>query len=245
MLTLAEVLTMAIPFVALLISIVSAYSNSKHRSVDLAIKYSSYFQGTDPESLRPFDQVLNEEGKLAASFYMWKSFSRLTERKRSGFNYMTFLVFTFGWIGAGIAGAIKTYENSQTISAALIVGAAVMLLAVALMAYQRYESNLYSTFLELRNSDMYIDSSAAVFQAKDRVLTESLPSALVSLCVAAVATYYLDGNTVSMIWNTVILICALGNNVESVLKNKRWHSQASSSASNQKQKQSTGTKQNR
>ncbi len=233
MIPLSDLLTATIPFVALIISIVSAYANSRHRSVDLAIKYSSYLKDVDGDSLSTFDQVVKEEGKLAASYYMWKSFSRLTEHKRSTFNYISFLVFTFGWIGMAIVSLFKTYDSQQSVPAFFIAGTTIMLLAVALMSYQRYESNLYSRFLKLRKSGSYLESAAAVYKAKEEVLGESIPAASAALTGAALAAYYLDGNTVALIWNVVILACALGNNFEPVIKNRKVRDQASSTGSTQ------------
>lgn len=225
MLNYSDLLTLSLPFIAIVISIVTTYINNRYRSIDLAIKYESYLDMLDgEEKCSSFDWIIRHEAKLASSFYLWKSLSRLSDHKRSYFNYASFLVFAFGWIGMGFAPVIKTGAETGAISGAFLIGSVVMLFSSFFMAYVRYEANLYSSFLDLRKEEKHLHSDAAIYFAKEKVFDESIIPVVASLGAAIVASMVFESKIVSIGWNLIILICVLGNNIEIIRNTKRNNS---------------------
>lgn len=216
--------SVALPAIAIIISLASTYINSLHRSVDLAKKYSELCARDDDAGITDFDKVLNRQAELAYRFYLWKSFARLNDHKRSKFNYVSFLVFTFGWLGMGLIGVLRGpegYENYYV----YLAGAGCMIFASAIIAYSRYQANLYGKFISLRKDGLYQQTYAAVYQAKDSVLNESMPPIILSLLGSLALGYFLDAIIASIIWNSVVLIFAIGNNVQIIRKGSKTASQ--------------------
>ncbi len=210
---LSVISSVGLPAIAIIISLVSVYINSLHRSVDLAKKYSELCARDEDASNSDFDRVLNCQAELAYRFYLWKSFARLNDHKRSKFNYVTFLVFTFGWLGMGLTGVIRGQEGYESYYVYLI-GAGCMIFASAIIAYSRYQANLYSKFITLRKEGLYQPTYAAVYQAKDSVLDESAPPIILSLLGSLALGYFFDTKVASIVWNSVVLILGAGNNIQ-------------------------------
>lgn len=219
MVSLVDLVTIGIPLLALTVSLLTAYSSSRHRAVDLAIKYSTYFEKTTPGNpLTSFDQVLEHEAKLASSFYKWKSFAYLTDRKRSYLNYVSFLVLICSWIGTNIEICIVNYQNTGNINLLVPIGFVLSITAIALFAYSRYEAYLFSTFLSLYKTNQYQTSSSAVFFAKERVVNESLFPIVISVALSAVMKHFLDFETVVLFWGVVLTVLTIGNIIEPLEK---------------------------
>ena len=108
-----------------------------------------------------------------------------------------------------------------------------MVFASAIIAYSRYQANLYGRFISLRKDGLYQQTYAAVYQAKDSVLNESMPPIILSLLGSLALGYFLDAKVASIIWNSVVLIFAIGNNVQIIRRGSK--------AADQKQ-QGRGTK---
>lgn len=100
-----------------------------------------------------------------------------------------------------------------------------MIFASAIIAYSRYQANLYGKFISLRKDGLYQQTYAAVYQAKDSVLNESMPPIILSLLGSLALGYYLDAIVASIIWNSVVLIFAIGNNVQIIRKGSKTASQ--------------------
>lgn len=212
--------SVVLPAIAIIISLASVYINSLHRSVDLAKKYSELCARDDDADITDFDRVLNRQAELAYRFYLWKSFAKLNDHKRSKFNYVSFLVFTFGWLGMGLIGVLRgpeRYENYYV----YLAGAGCMVFASAIIAYSRYQANLYDKFISLRKDGLYQQAYAAVYQAKDSVLNESMLPIILSFLGSLAVGYFLDAKAASIIWNSVVLIFALGNNVQIIRKGSK------------------------
>lgn len=205
--------SVGLPAIAIIISLVSIYINSLHRSVDLAKKYSELCVRGGDASIDDFDKVLNCQVGLAYRFYLWKSFARLNDHKRSKFNYVSFLVFTFGWLGMGLIGVLRGPEGYETYYVYL-AGAGCMIFASAIIAYSRYQANLYGKFVSLRKDGLYQQTYAAVYQAKDSVLNESMPPIILSLLGSLAAGYFLDAKVALTIWNSIVLFFVIGNNIQ-------------------------------
>ena len=214
--------SIVLPAIAIVISLVSIYISSLHKSVDLAIKYSSlYEKGKGYEDISDFDKILNYQAKLAYRFYMWKSFARLNEHKRSKLNYISFLVFTFGWLGIGLAGIIKGSTDGHEQYYVYLVGAGCMIFASAIIAYSRYQANLFSKFISLRKEGFYQPTYAAVYQAKDSVLDESMLPIILSLLGSLAAGYFFYTKVASIIWYSTLLVFGIGNNIQIIRNNSK------------------------
>ena len=111
-----------------------------------------------------------------------------------------------------------------------------MVFASAIIAYSRYQANLYGKFISLRKDGLYQQTYAAVYQAKDSVLNESMPPIILSFLGSLVVGFFLDAKVASIIWNSVVLVFAIGNNVQIIRKGskaadqkqqdkdvKKWH----------------------
>lgn len=205
---LSIVSSVALPAIAIIVSLVSVYINSLHRSVELAKKYSELCARNEDESVSDFDRVLNRQAELAYRFYLWKSFARLNDHKRSKFNYVSFLVFTFGWLGLGLIGILKGPEGYESYYVYL-AGAGCMIFASAIVAYSRYQANLYSKFISLRKDGLYQQTYAAVYQAKESVLNESVLPVILSLLGSLTVGWYFDEKVTSLIWSSAVLVLLL------------------------------------
>lgn len=217
---LSIVSSVALPAIAIIVSLVSVYINSLHRSVELAKKYSELCARNEDESVSDFDRVLNRQAELAYRFYLWKSFARLNDHKRSKFNYVSFLVFTFGWLGLGLIGILKGPEGYESYYVYL-AGAGCMIFASAIVAYSRYQANLYSKFISLRKDGLYQQTYAAVYQAKESVLNESVLPVILSLLGSLTVGWYFDEKVTSLIWNSAVLVFAIGNNVQIIRRGSK------------------------
>ena len=214
--------SIVLPAIAIIISLISVYINSLHRPVDLAIKYSIlYEKGKDNEDISDFDKILNYQTQLAYRFYTWKSFARLNDRKRSKFNYISFLVFTFGWLGMGLAGIIKGNPDGHEQYYVYLIGAGCMVFASVIIAYSRYQANLYGKFISLRKDGLYQPTYAAVYQAKDSVLDESVLPIVLSLLGSLAAGYFFDTKVASIIWYSAVLVFGVGNNIQIIRNNSK------------------------
>lgn len=221
MLKLSDCLTLALPFVAILVSIATAYVNSRHRSIDLALKYSSLLEATEKnDAMSPFERAVNLESKRARAYYAWKGLSKLTDHKRSYFNYASFLVYAFGWSGMGLSNALKTGAESGEVSGVFLLGCAAMFIASMFMAYCRYDSTLYAKYLDLDENDRYLPSYIAVQQARSKVLDESIVPVTVSFVAGAFFVLFFNQSIANIIWSGVILVCVIGNNVQ-IVRNER------------------------
>ena len=89
------------------------------------------------------------------------------------------------------------------------------------MAYSRYEATLYSSYLDLTKNDKYLPSYAAVYHAKHKVLNESIVPIVVSFLLGLLCVYFFEPNIVNAIWNGVILIGVVGNNVQIIRNEKK------------------------
>ena len=215
MLRLADCLTLSLPFIATLISIATAYANSRHKSIELAMKYSSLLIDFDKrESSSPFECFVKEETRRAQIYYTWKGLSRLTDHRRPFFNYALYLVCVFGWMAAGASTFLKTVAESGEVSGAYIVSCVFMFFSTALMAYCRYDSTLYSIYLDLNNSDRYFSSYAAVHQARAEVIDESLVPALASFAACSLAAHLFGQSIVCMAIIGLMLLCNSGFDIQ-------------------------------
>lgn len=202
-----------LPAIAIAISLISVYVSSLHRSVDLAIKYSDLHEKEKAnEDICDFDKVLNHQVELAYRFYLWKSFARINEHKRSKFNYASFLVFTFGWLGMGLAGVLGESPEGYEKYYVYLTGAGCMVVASAIIAYSRYQANLYRKFVSMRRNGLYQPTYAAVYEAKDSVLNESVLPIILSFAGSLIAVSLLGTKAASLIWyGTLSIITAVLN----------------------------------
>lgn len=227
--------SVVLPAIAIVISLTSAYVNSLHKSVDLATKYSSLCEKSKGnEDVADFDKILDHQANLAYRFYLWKSFTRLNDHKRSKFNYISFLVFTFGWLGMGLAGLIKESPEGYERYYVYLIGAGCMVFASTIIAYSRYQTSLYGKFISLRKDGMYQPAYAAVYQAKNLLLNESGLPIIASFLGSLIVGYYLEENIVLLIWNGVILALSVGNNVQ-IIRNGSKEANTKTQEKNAKQ----------
>lgn len=209
-------LDLIVPVVTVVISLVTAHMNNSHRIVDLALKYRSFLENAKRGALsKPFEKAVLCEIELASNFYIWKSLSSLTDHKRTYINYVTFLIYVFGWIGMGFARATKaSFENELILLDALLIGSIAMISAFFLIARARYEATLYRGYLFLVDNDKYLPSFHAVVTARNKVVAESIIPIIISFAIALIATYSLGYKTIFPIWIGVVSLLTMANNIE-------------------------------
>ena len=213
MINCSDLLTLVLPFIAVVISIVTTYINNQHQSMSLAIKYDTYLESLkNDEKETNFNKSIHYEAELASRFYLWKSLSCLSTYKRDRFNYAFFLVYTFGWIGMGLVAAAKTVEETGQISIVFLAGSISMLFASFLMSYSRYKADLYLLFLNSRKEDEYLHSYIAVRRAKSKVFDESILPVALSFFISLIGYACLDSEIISIVWNAIIVIGIFINN---------------------------------
>lgn len=211
-----------VPTLSFLVSLVVSYSNWRHHSIDLAMKYHNYSKeiirsGCSSETCA-MDQALSHEAHLASGYYAWKSLSHPTDHKKSYFNYASFLVYVSGWVGMAVGPASKSVSDTGILNPVYPVGFVAIVLAVALMSYTRYESALYGKYLTLIDQGKHQPSCVAVHQAVGKVVDESIAPILVSFLACLVLGHVLDPQRLQLLWTLLIMIIGVVDNIQTLKK---------------------------
>lgn len=124
MITLENAVSYLIPLLALVVSLLVAYSNSRSRSIDLALKYSELINGSNEtsEEEKPFNRMAMLEAHRARDFYIWKSCSNLTNHKHWYFNYVCFLIYVCCWVGASTGSAVSAVKETGSLPLVYPIG---------------------------------------------------------------------------------------------------------------------------